>query len=75
MKIELRKWNFFGVKEFFFMNFDFKNGCKNEFKDNSEKSCSWSSKRVSHKIDFKAQWPLNGNADSVGVKIGPNKEV
>ena len=24
--------------------------------------------RVSHKIDFKAVWPRNGHADSVGVK-------
>ena len=30
MKIGLRKWNFFDVKEFFFMKFDFKNGYKNE---------------------------------------------
>ena len=29
---------FFGVKKFFCMNFDFKNGCKNEFKDKNEKS-------------------------------------
>ena len=28
---------FFGVKEFFCMIFDFKNGCENEFKDNNEK--------------------------------------
>ena len=32
--------NFFGAKEFFNMIFDFKNGRKNEFKDNNEKSCS-----------------------------------
>ena len=31
--------NFF-AKEFFNMNFDIKNGCKNDFKDNNEKSCS-----------------------------------
>ena len=43
-------------------------GCKNEFRDNNEKSCSWSKKRVSNKNDFKAQWPRNGHADSVGVK-------
>ena len=30
----------------FFGNFDFKNGCKNEFEDNSEKSCS----RISESI-------------------------
>ena len=35
-----RPLNFFGVKEFFFVNFDFKYGCKNEFEDNKEKSCS-----------------------------------
>ena len=29
--------NFFGAKEFFYMNFDFKNGFENEFKDNNEK--------------------------------------
>ena len=34
------KMKFFSVKEFFFINFDFKNGCKNEFKDNNEKSGS-----------------------------------
>ena len=34
------KMKFFGCQEIFFMNFDFKNGCKNEFKDNNEKSCS-----------------------------------
>ena len=30
---------FFGAKEFFYMIFDLKNGCKNEFKVNNEKSC------------------------------------
>ena len=50
------------------MNYDLKNGCKNEFKDNNEKSYSWSRNRFSHKIDFEAVWPHNGNADSVGVK-------
>ena len=49
------------------MNFDFKDGCKNEFKGNNEKSCSWTRNRVSHKIDFKAQRLRNGHADSVGV--------
>ena len=39
------------------MNSDLKNKCKNEFKDNNEKLCSWSRNRVSHKIDFKAKWP------------------
>ena len=40
IKIGLRKWNFFGVKEFFLVNFYVKNGCKNEFEDNNDKSCS-----------------------------------
>ena len=71
IKIGLRKWNFFDAKEFFYMIFDFKNGCKNEFKDNNEKSCSWSRKRVSRKIDFKVQWLRNSHADSVGV----NKKI
>ena len=45
------------------MNFDFKNGFKNEFKNNNEKSCGWS------RIDFKAQWLRHGHADSVRVKL------
>ena len=32
-----RKWNFFCGKEFLNMNFDFKKGCKNKFKDYNEK--------------------------------------
>ena len=46
----------------------FINGCKNEFKDTNEKSWSLSRKRVSHKIDFKAVWPRDDHAASVGVK-------
>ena len=61
--------NFFGAKEFLNRKFDLKKGCKNEFKDTNEKLCSWSRKRVSHKIDFKAQWLRNGHADSVRVKL------
>ena len=37
-KIGLRKRIFFGVKGFFRVNFDFRNGCKNEFKNNKENS-------------------------------------
>ena len=59
---------FFGVKEFTFRNFDFQNGCKNEFKDNNEKSCNRSRKRGSHRIDFEAVVPRNGHADSMSVK-------
>ena len=50
------------------MKFDLKNGFKNEFQDNNEKSCSLYRNRVSHRIDFRAVWPRNGHADSVGVK-------
>ena len=50
------------------MNFYLKNGCKNEFKDNNEKSCSRSRNKISHKTDLKALWLRNGHADSVGVK-------
>ena len=57
----------FWCQGIFFINFDFKNICKNKFKDNKEKLCSWSRNRVSHKIDFNAILPLNGHADSVGV--------
>ena len=46
IKIDLRKRTFFGVKEFFFVNFDFKNGCENEFEDNNEKSCRRFKNRV-----------------------------
>ena len=59
---------FFGAKEFFYMIFGFKNGYKNEFKDNNEKSCSWSRNRVTRKIDSKVQWLRNSHADSVRVK-------
>ena len=68
MKNGLRKWNFLGVKVFFYMNFDSKNGRENEFKDNNEKSSSWSRNKVSHKIDLKAVLPRNGHAAIVGVK-------
>ena len=47
---------FFGCQEFFFVNFDFKNGCKNEFEDNNEKSCGRFENRVPLKIDFRADW-------------------
>ena len=32
--------NFFGAKKCFYMNLDFKNGCKNAFEDSNEKSFS-----------------------------------
>ena len=63
------KMKYFWSQGTFFNEFWFQNGCKNEFKDNTEKSCIWSRNRVSHKIDFKAVWPRNGHADSVGDKL------
>ena len=62
------KMKFFCVKEFF-MKFDFRNRCKNEFQNNNEKSRSWSLKRASRKIDFEAVWQGNGHTESVGVKL------
>ena len=35
------KMKFFAVKDIFILNFDFKNGCKNEFQHYNEKFCSW----------------------------------
>ena len=61
---------FFVSRNFFFINFDFKNECENEFKDNDEKSSCWSRNRVFHKKEFNAQWPRNGHAASVGVNGG-----
>ena len=57
----------FWYEGFFFMTFDFENGYKKEFQDNNEKSSSCSRNRVSLKIDFKAVWPSNGHAASMGV--------
>ena len=52
---------FFGVKDFFFVNFDFNNVCKNEFEDNNEKSCSRFENRVPLKSDFRAEWTPESN--------------
>ena len=43
------------------MNFDFKNGCKNEFEENKEKYYSRFKNRVPHKIDFRADWTYESN--------------
>ena len=59
---------FFWRHGIFYMIFVFKNGFKNEYKDNNEKSCSWSINRVSREIDFKVRWLRNSHADSVGVE-------
>ena len=53
----------FWCQGIFYMNFDFEKACKNEIKDNNEKSCSWSRNRVAQKIDFKAKWLGNRHAE------------
>ena len=63
------KNDIFGVKKFFYMHYDLKNGCKNEFQGHNEKSCSRSRNRVSHKIDFKVIWTRNSHAARVGVNF------
>ena len=55
------KMKCFCVKEFFFVNFDYKNGCKNEFEDNNEKSCSRFKNRALLKIDFIPDWTHEPN--------------
>ena len=40
------KMKFFCCQAIFLVNFDFKNGCKNESEDNNEQSCSRLKKRV-----------------------------
>ena len=48
---------FFCCQGIFFVNFDFKNGCKNEFEDNNEISCSrFKIKAPPLKMDFRADW-------------------
>ena len=48
------KMKLFWYNEIFFVNFDFENGCKNEFQDNNKKSWSWFKNRVPQNIDFRA---------------------
>ena len=52
---------FFWCQGIFFVNFDFKNGCKNEFEDNNEKSRSRFKNRVPLRIDFRADWTHESN--------------
>ena len=46
----------FWCQPIFSVNFDFKNGCKNKFEDNNEKSSGRFKNRVPPKIDFRAEW-------------------
>ena len=52
---------FFWWQEIFYMILYFKNGSKNEFKDDNEKSCSRFKNRVPLKIDFRADWAHESN--------------
>ena len=45
---------FFWYHGIFFVHFDSKNGCENEFQDNNEKSCRWFKSRILQKIDLRA---------------------
>ena len=59
---------------FFFVNFDFKNGCKNDFKDNNEKSCSRFKKRPPQNR-FSSHLDSRVQPDSLGVKIKSGHEL
>ena len=52
---------FFWCQGIFFVNFDFKNRCKNKFEDNNEKPCSRFKTRIPLKIDFKTDWTNESN--------------
>ena len=43
------KMKFFWCQRIFFVYYDFKNECKNEFEDNNEESCSWFKTKVLQK--------------------------
>ena len=49
---------FFWYQGIFFVNFDFKNGCKNKFEDNNENHADDSKIGSPLKIHFKAEWTL-----------------
>ena len=66
------KMKFFWCQGIFFVNFDFINGCKNEFEDNNEKSCSRLKNRVPLKIDFTADWTHESNPTAWELNCGTN---
>ena len=47
---------FFSCQGIFFVNFDFKNGCKNEFENNNKNQEADSKIGARLKIDFRADW-------------------
>ena len=63
------KMKFLWCQRIFFMNFGFKNGCKNEFKDNNEKSCSSSRNRVLTKSVSKPNGPATAMPTALELKI------
>ena len=59
MKInEASKMKLLGCKRIFFVYFEFKHGCENEFQDNNKKLC-YSLKIGSPKIDLRADGTNN----------------
>ena len=71
LKIDLRKWNDFSVKEFFSRNFYFKIGCKTEFEANKRKKSAENIQTVSlftaKKSFFKAFLRVLGRCGAWGV--------
>ena len=66
---------FFWCPGFSFVNFDFENGCKNEFEDGNEKLCRRFKNRVSRKIDFKADWTHESIPTAWELKWGWNSNL
>ena len=60
---------FFWCQGIFFVNFDFKNTCKNEFEDNNEKTCSRFKNESPLKIDFRADWTHESNPTAWELKF------
>ena len=65
--------------KFFFVNFDFKNGCKNEFEDNKllliTKNHAVDSKiGFPLKIDLRTDWTHESNPTAWELKLGKVKQ-
>ena len=61
LKIGLRKWNFFSVKEFFFADFGFKIDVKMNFRIITKNHAADSEIGCLLKIDFRAVWTHESN--------------
>ena len=68
---------FFWCQEIFFREFDFKNGCRNDFEDNNEKSCSPFKNKFPLKIDFRDDWTHESNptACELRSKVSADKKI